>query len=194
MIRRLTKRELVLILIASVLLACSVCFYMLASPVRTEIMEMEILLEAAQLEAKQMKTEADGYVTLKKQLEELGQEYKESQEKYGVLFNNAQLELEILSSLETWGLMPKSTTITDFAPAFAQNQEEKGSHQICKGSIYVTAVGKKADFYRFLNDMEEDVRFYISEFWMEEITPYSEEGLMADIRIECYMVMPVSEK
>lgn len=186
--RRLTRREGVLIYISVLLVVGSGGMLLLRAPAKAAYEANHFRLQ--QLQTQELMTEKR--LASISQLSILGEnEAKEIQydlDAYMPVGSRASVEEYILSYLEQEELELVSTKLADeqIVCDTETEDEETGKSYIQAGNVTIHMQGKKDDFFRFLDRIEKDKLLAASAFWIYQ---KEDEGRM-DIYMDVAYAAP----
>lgn len=177
--RKLSKREIRLIYIATLLLVFYAGNFIFGIPVKEEYEETGQRLAEIQMEKQKLEEALAGAEALERVYWEKRKRVKESMERFGSIFTGTGLEQHILTCLDVAGLEPVKTQITISGPDL--------EHGYLAGSIKIEAEGSRAAAVGVLDYLEENPALYVESYML-----FPEEGTNLELwnmtaRITCWL-------
>lgn len=181
--RKLTRRELILIYIAVVLLIIYVSGILFALPAWRRMEAAQNRLFTLEMERETAVLELSGLASLRETCIRKEANYTESQAGYGTVASDANLEQTVLSCLERAGLNAAATSITSDT---IQKTVNGRAVSLRKGAIEVTASGDRTGCLNVLDEVNQNPLWYLEEYTIFPAEGYDGAG----VRLKLVYEMP----
>lgn len=194
--RRLTRRECILIYLAVILIIVFAGYYFIELPFYSQYQEKHAKLELLSMEKKLLDAKLEQEPILKMKYDDGLKYYQYQLEKFGTEISNSKMEEVILGYLDEYKLEPISTNIFPPKKREYSIKDVENHASILVGALEVQVIGSQESFYSFLDKMAERKELRIISYESNETHSMSSEPpgkkeCEIHMVIEYYMLEPL---